>query len=150
MSSVLLCRKLRIKNQKIFFTIKRGEHTADYTVSHYIDSRSGSWYREPLLLHTLGGDMYITPAEYQTGRQAISEFLLNKGETHTAGDCTVTFKELVVDKTGMAAGKVTIGAHIDVRYGGAVYPLVPSVVITPESQKVEPVLLPNTAPPCFA
>ncbi len=92
-------------------------------------------------------DLYISPIEFDPGRQPDNglSLQLGKGESGTAGPFTLTFQGFDMSGGHMGSGTVSIGARLLVRNGSETATVTPTLTQDTSGLKSAPAALPGAA-----
>ncbi len=111
---------------------------------YFIDTRTNQLFREPYIDYNLHYDVYISPVEYISGKDRLTQIMLKKGEVRSFNDVTVRFDGFDVDRMTMMQGNATIYALCTVKYQGREYALRPGVMFDGNRRNSVPTVLPGT------
>ncbi len=110
----------------------------------FINQKTQQLVAHPDVLVKLTHDLYISPVEYDPGRQgedaATAE--LGKGETTSLGPFAVTFRGFDMGGSHGEGDVLSIGAKLEVRYQDQSFNLTPRLVSTSRGLEAEPVPVP--------
>ncbi len=90
--------------------IIRGRKTVKADMDYYIEKKGNSLYREPYILSSLAGDIYITPQKYIFASHQYSTMIFKEGEEKKFGGLKVKFSKF--RSSGMGSGGMTINADL--------------------------------------
>lgn len=80
--------------------VKKGIRSADASMHYYIDSKTGSLYREPYIMPGIAGDIYITPMQYSFSEVNYSTVLLHEKEEKQVSGLNVKFNGFITNNMG--------------------------------------------------
>ena len=65
---------------KALFELKDKNKTSQIEMAYYFDDKTNSWYKEPYITSDWGGDLYLTPDQYQETQGEKDFIILQKGQ----------------------------------------------------------------------
>lgn len=104
---------------RLVFERQAGTQRKEVSTLYYIDQKSGSLYREPIVIFTPTGDYYIAPDQYVNGMASVTRGTLVKGDEQTIGGLRVKFNEFTTEH--MTSGEPSIYADLSIN-GAKVMP----------------------------
>ncbi|HOD13405.1 MAG TPA: cytochrome c biogenesis protein CcsA [Spirochaetota bacterium] len=79
------------KDSSLRFTIRNGSSSRVVETAYYFDEKTQSIYKEPYIMSGLFHDVYIAPESYESGGEALTTLVIQKGEEKEIGGITVRF-----------------------------------------------------------
>ncbi len=106
--------------------ISYGRFSREIRAAYYHSERTGSLYKEPVILTGIQSDIYIAPVSHATGRDIASLIMLKQGDTGKIGDAVVTYTGLKdASRKAMREGMPEVFADIQVVHETKAYRLSP-------------------------
>ncbi len=102
------------KESYLRFTIKSDQKADSIKTAYYFDEKTQSIYKEPYIRTGFLNDTYITPENYESGLESVTNLILGKGEEKVFSGLTVRF-------TGFRTEHMTSGepsTYADIKVNG--------------------------------
>ncbi|MBP8986408.1 MAG: cytochrome c biogenesis protein CcsA [Spirochaetes bacterium] len=114
------------------------------TTPYFIDTRTNQLFREPSIDYNILYDAYISPGEYMSGYDKLTQVMLKKGEINTLGDITIRFDSFDVDRVAMMKGNAIVYAQCTITYKGTQYTVKPGVAYNNDMRQDIKAMIPGT------
>jgi cytochrome c-type biogenesis protein CcmF len=100
------------KESVLRFTVRDDASRRAIETKYYFDEKTQSIYKEPYILTGLLHDVYIAPENYESGSEALTTLLIQKGEEKEVGGLKISFIGFRTEH--MTSGEPTTYADITV------------------------------------
>lgn len=120
------------RNQKFYVYAVDGAEARALTK---LRSNGADAAREPAIVSTVGGDVYIAPTPYEL---AVDELIIERKKVVTCADFNIVFRESAIDYD-LAGMPRTVRAELMVTDGASVETIEPTIEVTRDGGTSEPV-----------
>ncbi len=109
------------------YTLRDGDTKMAIETPYYFDRKTNSLFREPYIRYGFSYDTYISPVEYVSGIEEISQVMLSKGIVKNYEGYEVQFVGFNAEKLDMMKGNGILTAEIEFRKSGRKYMRAPGL-----------------------